>query len=425
MDSVWHKVGTAIARRAASSVGTQRSCGPVSLVCAHLWGRWIAVQAAVAVSVVTALLGSPSRAHEVDQFTVPAGEEFADLGDYWNQMLCDAVHKGVEKANGKIRQAEQIPIPQLRQMRLAQLHSPEAVAGEVRRQLPSAIWAIEGLELKLRQGKERARHPNKILCYRAPLLGNIFSYLPLIPDPRQLNRILFLRCSTIKIHGTYLGTDKVSHFVSMGYLYYGQYRKAIRTGKTREEALRRAKRMGETGPLSERGLVGYVPTAVYSNADMVANYTGMKFYISLTDPVRLKGRWCDPMLVRDGRLWKIQPHVRPEGTFLAMFISDHLDEALNPSLYDITMRSPVRAAIKRRSKTLLDWYAGDDPVKRRRAYFDQLLAQYATYYGQDYGHYGRVDDLITIGNTCFEQVPPGTTERLKLVEHLRYDEITR
>ncbi len=379
---------------------------------------WMVRHAVVLCPLLQFLLNSQATGHEPDQFTVPVGKEFADLGSFWNEMLYEAVHQSVENVNAKIRQAQRIPVTEVRQFRLAELQSPDTMAWEVRSRFSPSLWAIEDLEIGLRIGKERGRHPGQIIAYRSSLLGSIYSHVPLPPDPRQVNRMLFLRCSTIKVHGTYLGTDKIAHFMGMGHLYYKGYRRAIRAGKPHQEAMRSAQTIGRIGPLSEIGLVGYLPTGIYSNADMASNYVGLKFFVNLTDPVRLKGRRCPPMLVREGNFWRIQPHVRPDGPFFAMFISDHLDEVLNPSLYEWGMRGQVRNMIRNRRKTVLDWYAGDDPAKRNPAYFEKLIAEYATYYTEDYGHSGHREKLVTVANTCFDRHSPATGGFPGLVQRL-------
>lgn len=355
------------------------------------------------VVLLVALAADRCNAHETDQFTVPTGKEFVDHGDYWNNLLYEAVEDGVESLNRDIGIARRLPIGKLRDLRLAHLHSPETVAARVRRRLPSAIWAIEGLELKLRLQPEHAEHPDRILIHRPSLIENIYGHIPLFPDPRQINRILVMRSSTIKVHGTYLGTDKLGHFVSMGYFYFLAYRLAMNAGADHDDALRRATLIGQWGPLSERGIVGYIPCGVYSNADMIANYLGMKFYINLTQPVRLKGEPVQSMLSHEGDFWTIRHHVHPESRYFALYISDHLDEALNPCLFEWDVRIAVRRELKKRRRAILDWYAGDNPAKRNPAYFENLCRQYSTYYGEDYGHAGGPASLITIGNTCFDE----------------------
>jgi hypothetical protein len=288
-------------------------------------------------------------------------------------------------------------------MRLAHLHDPCTVAARVRHQLPSAVWIIETLDMLGRSKAEQAKHPGKIVAYRPSLVGNIYGHFPWFPDPRQINRIRVMRSSTIQVHGTCLGTDKVGHFVSMGYFYYKAYRLAVAAGASCEDAMYRATLIGQWGPISERGIVGYIPCGIYSNADMVANYVGMKFYINLTEPAWLAGMEVPSALVRCGDFWAIRPGVCPNSGYFALFISDHLNEALNPCLMEWDVRLPVRVQTRKRTHDILDWYAGDDPAKRNPAYFDDLCAQYRTYYGEDYGHAGRPGQLITIGNTCFDE----------------------
>ena len=44
-----------------------------------------------------------ARAHETDQFTPPAGREFADIGDELTKTAYTAIDKGVNKINAKIK----------------------------------------------------------------------------------------------------------------------------------------------------------------------------------------------------------------------------------------------------------------------------------------------------------------------------------
>ena len=58
--------------------------------------------------------------------------------------------------------------------------------------------------------------------------------------------------------------------------------------------------------------------------------------------------------------------------------------------------------MRSRSQRILDWYAGNDPAKRSPQYFDRVLEDCLTYYGEDYGHSGQLEKLITVGKTCFD-----------------------
>src|SRR5204863_5764267 len=57
---------------------------------------------AVLMLLAGALIALSASAHETDQFTLPMGREFADLGRYFNNWCYAAVEKGVDKTNEKI-----------------------------------------------------------------------------------------------------------------------------------------------------------------------------------------------------------------------------------------------------------------------------------------------------------------------------------
>ena len=120
---------------------------------------------------------------------------------------------------------------------------------------------------------------------------------------------------TIRVGGVYFGTDKIGHFFSQGRKFYGRYRR-------HGDEARAAKR----SVLTERGLFGRLSTGVYSNADIVANYEGHRFYHGLlhdgvvADKSALF-RWEDGKPVRQRRFtWA--DHVNP-----------FWDELLNPNAY--------------------------------------------------------------------------------------------
>lgn len=353
--------------------------------------------------------------HETDQFTVPIGEEFADLGPEWNAMLYDAVEGGVEEVNRDIRrvlegvEVRRGPHPRLRprggkgpaperdRVTLEQLRSPEEIASRVFNQLPMGALMIEGWEHAVHTDEMQEEHPGKVVGHKPGFGESTYSNLHWIIDPRLPFRIF--HASTIMVHGTYLGTDKTGHFTHIGYDYYKAYRRSLRRGNGKEQALRDATKVGSEGLLSESAFLGYLTAGAYSNADMASNYLGMKFYLNLTHPAMIGGRVHEPMLTLEDGLWKVQPHVEPG--YFAIFISDHFNEALNPSLFEPGMRDAVREAVEERCESLLDWYAGDDPDKRNATYFQSVLDELKTYHGEDYGHRGEGDELVTIANTCF------------------------
>ncbi|MHC4414972.1 MAG: ankyrin repeat domain-containing protein [Planctomycetota bacterium] len=346
------------------------------------------------------VVGLRATAHETDQFTVPAGKMFADIGDDLTVLYHDKIEQAVKKANDKIRRAQEAGRDP---SYLTYLRDPETLTNTVYYELDSAFYAIESCESMVHSSCARKRFPGRVVGYRESI-RNIYQHVHFFLDPRQFWRLW--DASTMKVYGTYMGPDKLGHFNDMGYLYYAAYRRALEKGLSREEALEKAVRLGTKGlVLAEEGMLGFFSAGAYSNADLAANYVGMKFYLNLTRATRLKGRMCPPMIERDGDFWRVSPHVRRDSRFFEIFVSDHFNEALNPSLFEHRMRKAVRKAVGKRTERILEFYADDNGNRRPKAYFDDLQVELSTYYGEDYGHWGSYEELITIGNTCFEQPP--------------------
>jgi hypothetical protein len=126
--------------------------------------------------------------------------------------------------------------------------------------------------------------------------------------------------STIKLNGVHIGSDKIGHFLSQGLKFYRRFRKSQ---DETNAALRSA--------YTERALFGQMTTGSYSNADLVANYEGHRFYRSLFED-RINGD--KPAIVRwDGNGWILQ---RP--FTWADHVNAYWDEALNVNHYDRLLR---------------------------------------------------------------------------------------
>jgi hypothetical protein len=118
---------------------------------------------------------------------------------------------------------------------------------------------------------------------------------------------------TIDLAGSLVGTDKLGHFFSQGVKYFGDYL----AGRPESAIVGR-------GRFNERWLFGQWTTSVYSNADLVANYEGYRFYRSLFEDDVVPGK---PAIVgwRDGKPFLQRPFD------WADHVDDYWDEALNPS----------------------------------------------------------------------------------------------
>ncbi len=360
---------------------------------------------AAASALIALAVSGPVAAHETDQFTVPIGKVFADVGPELTAIYYDGIEAAVTTLNERIRHAlEAHRGPSY----LAFLRNPETLTDTVYDKYAAAWFMISRVEHMVHSDRAmRLKHPGRVVGYWESI-HNMFTgvYFPL--DPRQLFRI-FHAC-TMKAYGFYLGPDKIGHFTDMGYVYYTIYRGALAGGDTPAQANEKVLAEGMKGlVLGEEGMLGYLSAGVYSNADLASNYAGMKFYLNLTQPVRIKGVQRPPMIVLRGDFWEISPQIRKDSDFFAWFISEHWNEAINPGLFVPGMRDGIRRGVKSRTQRILDFYADDNGNRRTREYFDARLEELSTWYGEDYGHQGSPDELITIGNTCFEAPPEPDT----------------
>jgi hypothetical protein len=121
---------------------------------------------------------------------------------------------------------------------------------------------------------------------------------------------------TIKVNNQLIGSDKLGHFFSQGKKFYRRY-------ELNQDELKAAERSAYT----ERAIFGQMTTGVYSNADLVANYEGYRFYRSLFEDNMIPGK--PAILAWQDDQWIVQ---RPF-TF-ADHVNAYWDEALNISHYD-------------------------------------------------------------------------------------------
>jgi len=145
----------------------------------------------------------------------------------------------------------------------------------------------------------------------------IYHGLPL----RALRVLFFFKISpTIMLNGVRIGTDKLSHFVSQGLKYY----RRLHRGWSPDRVMR-------FGALVERWYYGGFTTGVFSNADLVANYEGMRFYRSMFDDDIISGK---PALIR----WEGDvPHMQRAFSW-ADHVNPYWDEVINPSRFTTTLQ---------------------------------------------------------------------------------------
>ena len=134
---------------------------------------------------------------------------------------------------------------------------------------------------------------------------------------------------TFKLAGVLTGSDKLGHFFSQGKKYY-----MSRLAGWREEHI-----LGR-GTFNERWLFGQLTTSIYSNADLVANYEGYRFYRSLFEDAVVPGKSAIVRFAGD--------RARIQRAFSwSDHVNDYWDEALNPSHMSPAMAKSIQQAILR------------------------------------------------------------------------------
>jgi ankyrin repeat protein len=340
---------------------------------------------------VLGFLASQVAAHEVDHYTLPSGTRFADLGPYLTATVYDRIEHAVNRLNDGLRQAGAAE-----RERLA---SPDALADAVRAEFPGPLDYIAGLERQLHDPAFTAGYGGLIVAHRSDPC--IYDGASLLIEPRAF--FLLWRSSLLRVNGVFVGTDKIGHFVHNGYNYYAAYRAELRAGADSAAAERAAVRVGVDGNLflSERGLLGSLTSSVISNADLAANYLGFLFYLNLTQDVHLHGELQLP-LVRFDREWHLASHVRRNSDFLCRFFSDHLDELLNPNIYEQRMHDVVQDRVAAQCARISAWYADANGVPRSRDWFEAQRRELSTYYGADYGYISEAPaGFVIVANICF------------------------
>ena len=121
---------------------------------------------------------------------------------------------------------------------------------------------------------------------------------------------------TIRVNDQLIGADKIGHFLSQGRKFYRRYK---RYGS---EA-----RAAEHSAYTERALFGRMTTGSYSNADLVANYEGHRFYRSLFEDDVVRGK---PAILR----WQDDAWIVQREFDWGDHVNEYWDEALHVNHFD-------------------------------------------------------------------------------------------
>jgi hypothetical protein len=296
--------------------------------------------------------GRPALATETDQFTTPMLPLY-DIGPALSRKIVEIIESD---RTGR---------------------DPERVLSE---------WVGRNIfESRLTRWVKEIRVADGPARFRPKVFDSIYR-VALAPVPESF----LFNSPTVHLHGYYLGTDKIDHFFQQGHKYFELVMKNDRTGTDSAGAIAVAVARGVK---QEHEYFGTLASGVYSNGDLAANYAGMKFYLNLQHSVRIGERVWPPLFERSREGWRLRPGVDPDRV-LAPFLSNHLDESLNPSRYRFS-RGSIRSLIRERCDRWMRFYAD------RLGLVAPSGESFATnWFGEEYGHWLPPADEISIATVC-------------------------
>ncbi len=200
---------------------------------------------------------------------------------------------------------------------------------------------------------------------------------------------------TIEAAGVRFGTDKLTHFLSEGYLQHrwrsGYVRKGLAPAEAEIRAIRR-------GMLVERTVLGMTSSGVFSPADLEANYAGMRFYDGLCDQ-------ASPVLRKTDAGWRLD---RPLD--LREWVTPEWDESWQPNVYTARRWRRLQPALREYCPLL------DDPAvrARREAYRARDSETPSERVLADFARRGRLPDpaIFSIERVCENRGRWGTATDL-------------
>ncbi len=333
---------------------------------------------------------SVASAMETDQYNLPK-VPLADIGDEVSAYIETSFLAAIEKINVEIALHESCldgtaaksvtcKSAEKERERLDYLRSNDAIA--------DAIYKLHG------DGSIFITHIGKWLN------SHKFTAMPARFKTSFADSIFVLKpvnyttmSPTVKIDGIKFGTDKLVHFFQQGYQYYKIYNKAVANGVKPDEAMKKAISWGRK---TERTYFGYWVSGVYSNADLYANYAGLKFYRSLTRPIQIGDKTREPLLTLVDGKWRQTDGVTLRDDLLKPFITEHMNEALNASGFNSIVYPVVKRVV--RKQACATW---------RAAFPNLTQTDYAArskslelWHGEDYG-WTRRNKMVTLADTCF------------------------
>ncbi len=334
-------------------------------------------------------------AFETDQYNLPP-EPLADIGDEVSQYTEENLREAVSKLNEEIEfrqkclennveknKKNKCNSTEKERVKLKYLRSEEAIVKAVFGKLGAGIPPFTSSEVWMNShlftgqpARYKTDYGNSIFAL------NPFNYLTISP--------------TVNLYGNEFGTDKIAHLYQQGFTYYQKYNRGLAAGMTADKASEKVIRWGQ---MTERTFYGTLVSGVYSNADLCANFAGMKFYQGLTREIKIGSITRPAILILKNGFWILNENADLKHILLKPFISNHLNEALNPSKFvsNFGFRSFVRRSVKKRS--CQQWLNSN--FNLTKADIENLTRNLKNWYGEDYG-FSESENFVTIVNTCFD-----------------------
>ncbi len=315
----------------------------------------------------------------------------ADIGDIVSAHVEDAIRQAIEKLNSQIRNHEACLVDASRHLsgcrsaenerrRLAYLRSNDAAAKETYELLGAGTLLTAAIGKWIR-GYDFGSTPT---IYKTKYRESIYTVEP----------IDYLTLSpTVNLYGVQFGTDKLEHIFQQGFRYYRIYRSATARSETPDAATRKAIRWGQ---FTEKTYFGSMVSGVFSNGDLFANYAGMKFYQGLANPITIGYSVRPAIVIQNNGMWEFNPDADLRRDLMRPFISQHLNEALNPSIYAFTIYGSVRRKVA--TEACPQWISTFAELSKVDA--DAVTNSLTLWNGEDYGH-AIARRMVTIGGTCF------------------------
>jgi hypothetical protein len=360
----------------------------------------------------------PAQAYESDQFTLP-NQEVADVGVDISKFVYEKTVLAIEKINNDLKnlpekieltkkaidslEAQEKPLlmkdlkSKLAQYskRYSDIQTNLGITKAVYREIgPAFSWedqrdGVFGLSLSIIPYPKNIKD-EKIITFVPKKTQNIYAFSGF---HRLISPAYFVFCSSLKMFGVYFGVDKLGHIFNQGYEYYETYEKEYALKNDSKSALQS---IIEFGRKTENGMFGLIVDGVYSNGDLAANMSGFHFYKNLLETVTIGEEVHAPILtINEDKSVGFNSSIEVSPfDLLRPFISQHLNEALNPSYFEKMQRPILKKVIKNRCENVLNFYGIENQIEIKN-----LSNSLQTWHGLDYGN--RSDNLLRIDELCF------------------------